>query len=536
MTQASFTLQIHNPDVLTCIANLSNDEVFTPPEFANQVLDTLESAWADSNSGENIWENKEVRFLDPCTKSGVFLREIVKRLNTGLAREIPDLTERVNHILTSQIFGIGLTELTSLLARRSVYCSKNANGIHSIARTFSQENGNIWFERTEHSWRADKCIFCSANKGEYARAIDLETHAYAFIHSQDIKTSLLSMFGEEMHFDVIIGNPPYQLSDGGFGISAVPIYHKFVEQAKALEPRYLAMVVPARWFAGGKGLDDFRESMLKDTRISRIMDFPDSNEVFPGTQIKGGVCYFLWERDYKGQVKVSNHDKGRVTSTEVRNLLEPGADVFIRFNEAVSILKKVMKVEVGEVNGIISVDLPIQKQFSTLVSSRKPFGLSTLFKGKTKRNRGDLTVYQNGGIGYTPRKDVMSGLELIDHWKVFIPRAGSGSDSFPHQILGKAFIGSPGTISSETYLCIGPLSSEQEAKNVCIYLESRLLRFLVLLHKPSQDATRSVYTFVPRQDFSKAPSDTELYKKYSISEEEVTFIESLIRPMGSIDE
>ena len=196
MTQATFTLQSHNPDVLTCIANLSNDEVFTPPEFANQVLDTLEASWADANNGENLWTNRELKFLDPCTKSGVFLREIVKRLTEGLIKEIPDLTERVNHILTKQVFGIGLTELTSLLARRSLYCSKNANGIHSIARTFTSDEGNIWFERIEHSWQGARCKFCSANRSEYERTIELESHAYAFIHSENVKKDLSRMFGE----------------------------------------------------------------------------------------------------------------------------------------------------------------------------------------------------------------------------------------------------------------------------------------------------------------------------------------------------
>ena len=150
--QASLSLRGRNPDVLTCIANLSNDEVFTPPEFAGRMLDTLAAGWAASNNGADIWEDSTVRFLDPCTKSGVFLREIATRLIKGLAEEIPDLQTRVDHILTKQVFGIGITRLTSLLARRSLYCSKQANGEHSVAKGFASDDGNVWFERTEHSW------------------------------------------------------------------------------------------------------------------------------------------------------------------------------------------------------------------------------------------------------------------------------------------------------------------------------------------------------------------------------------------------
>jgi hypothetical protein len=531
MTQASFTLQGHNPDVLTCIANLSNDEVFTPPEFANQMLDSLANAWAASNSGANIWENTDVTFLDPCTKSGVFLREIVKRLNEGLTRKIPDLTERIDHILTKQVFGIGITQLTSLIARRSVYCSKYANGIHSVARTFANEDGNIWFDRTEHSWSNGRCSFCGANKAEYARSRELETHAYAFIHSDDVQSSLSSMFGEKMHFDVIIGNPPYQLSDGGFGTSAVPIYQNFVEQAKNLEPRFLAMVVPARWFSGGRGLDKFRESMLNDNRLRVIADFPDSNDVFPGTQIKGGVCYFLWDRDTRGQVKVTTHSLGKVVSTDERPLLEPGNDVFIRYNEGVRILKKVVHdlQSVQKTGGTLTLDPT--RSLSAVVSPQRPFGLRTFYKGKKLKSPKDVLVYENGGTSFASVDEVTVGQELIESWKVFLPAAGSGSDSFPHPILGRPFTGAPGTICTETYLCLGPLESESAADNLCALLSTRFVRFLVLLHKPTQHVSRSAFTFVPKLDWKKKWTDQLLYKKYGIADEEVAFIESMIRPM-----
>jgi hypothetical protein len=531
MTQATFALQGHNPDVLTCIANLSNDEVFTPPELANQMLDSLASAWAASNSEANIWENTEVTFLDPCTKSGVFLREIVKRLNEGLARKIPDLTERIDHILTKQVFGIGITQLTTLLARRSVYCSKYANGIHSIARTFTSDSGNIWFDRTEHTWSNGKCSFCGANKSEYARSKGLETHAYAFIHSDDIQSSLSSMFGENVHFDVIIGNPPYQMSTGGTGgagVQARPIYNAFVDQAKSLDPRYLCMVTPSRWFSGGMGLDVFRESMLNDDRLRVIHDFPDSNDVFPGTQIKGGVSFFLWDRDSRGDVTVTTHDRGSVRSTATRPLLEPGCDVFIRFNEGVSILRKVLKAESTDKK---NPTLPPEKQFMSLVSSIGAFGLDTTFRGKDKPGANDVMVYRNGGVGYINRRELTKETEAIDWWKIFIPRAGSGSDSFPHPILGKPFIGGPGTASSWTYMHIGPFKNKKQATNAMGYVSTRFFRFLVLLHKPTQDATRAVYTFVPKQDFSEEWTDEKLFKKYGITKDEAAFIESMIRPM-----
>lgn len=531
MTKSSFALLQHNPDVLSCIANLSSDEIFTPPDFVNQILDSVETAWAESNNGENIWTNKSVTFLDPCTKSGVFLREVVARLTQGLANIIPDLADRVDHILTKQVFGIGITELTSLIARRSLYCSKNANGVHSIAKSFETSDGNVWFKRTEHQWVDSRCTYCGASASEYERHIELESHAYAFIHSKDIRQTVSEMFGDQMHFDVIIGNPPYQLNDGGFGTSALPIYQLFVEQAKNLEPRFLAMVVPARWFVGGKGLDNFRKQMLEDSRLRKVYDFPDSNDVFPGTQIKGGVCYFLWDRENPGDVEVVNHDKGKVISTSTRKTLEPGASVFIRYNQGVSIIRKVMAVEVGSKNTQVIVKLPKEKSFTEIVSSRKPFGLATTFRGSAKASKGDLLVYQNGGIGYVSREQVTSGEEFIDRWKVFIPRAGSGSDAFPHPILGKPFIGGPGTICSETYICIGPFESEEVARNVCSYLSTKLLRFLVLLHKPSQDAARAVYTFVPTQNFNEKWDDQKLFKKYGVSEDEIEFINSMIRPM-----
>ena len=529
--QAGFALHGRNPDVLTCIANLSNDEVFTPPEFANRMLDTLAEAWAADHNDANLWADKTVRFLDPFTKSGVFLREITSRLSMGLADEIPNLEERVDHILTKQVFGIGITNLTSLLARRSVYCSKHANGEHSIAKSFNREAGNIWFERTEHSWKDGKCKYCGASQKSLDRGEGLETHAYAFIHTDDIKTRVAELFGDDMQFDVIIGNPPYQLSDDGFGKSAAPIYQHFVAQAKALDPRYLSMVIPARWFAGGKGLDEFRESMLSDDRLRSIDDFLSASDVFPGVGLKGGVCYFLWDRDNPGLCRVATHFKDWPVSTASRPLLEDGVDVFIRFNEGLSILKKVIAVETG---GSSSHILPENRRFDRLVSSRKPFGFETSFKGNRAKGADDVMIYQNGGTGYVARSSISTGIHLIDKWKLFASYAAPGTgnkDTYPHKIISTPFIGEPGSISSETYLCFGPFDSRAEAESVLSYLSCRLTRLLILLHKPSQHVTRKVYTFVPTQDWTKRWTDAELYAKYGLSIDEIAFIEKVVRPM-----
>lgn len=525
-------LRGRNPDVLTCIANLSNDEVFTPPEFANRMLDTLTDAWAHDNKGANIWADPSVRFLDPFTKSGVFLREITTRLNNGLTDAIPDLQTRVNHIVTQQVFGIGITHLTSLLARRSVYCSKYANGPHSIASTFTTEHGNIWFERTEHTWENGKCTFCGASAKILERGSERESHAYAFIHTDDIKTRIAEVFGDTMQFDVIIGNPPYQLETEGHGKQARPIYHKFVQQAKALEPRYLSMIIPARWFAGGMGLDEFREGMLSDNRLREINDYLTASDVFPGVGLKGGVCYFLWKRDNPGTCDVTTRFKDWPDSTATRPLLENGVEVFIRFNEGLSILKKVVAVETGQSESLL---LPENKRFDRLVSSIGAFGLASTFKGKEKKSKeDDLKVYRNGGVGFIDRAKVAKENSVFDKWKVFIGRAAPGTgnrDTYPHRIISTPFIGEPGSISSWTYMYIGSFNSKNEAESVLSYLTCRLTRFLILLHKPSQDTTRKAYKFVPTQDWTKPWTDADLYKKYGLTNEEIEFIEKIVRPM-----
>ena len=553
--RAEFVLRGRNPDVLTCIANLSNDEVFTPPELASRMLNTLAEAWSADHDGANIWADPNITFLDPVTKSGVFLREITSRLIGGLKDEIADLEERVDHILTQQVYGIGITQLTSFLARRSLYCSKNAASEHSVAPSFRKtetSEGNIWFERSEHTWiggsewvlTADeqgnqfekyvngRCKYCGAGQKAFDRGKGFETHAYAFIHTTDIRARIAEIFGDNMQFDVIIGNPPYQLADGGgSGTSAVPIYNLFVEQAKKLDPRLLTMVIPSRWFTGGKGLDEFRESMLTDDRLRSIDDYVIASDLFPGVALKGGACYFLWDRDNPGPCEVTTHFKDEPPSTATRPLLEEGVDVFIRYNKGLSILKKVVAVETGSTT---TLALPEAKRFEQLVSTRRPFGLDSTFKGKAKQGADDLLVYQNGGTAYVPRNSITTGTQLIDKWKLYVGFAAPGTgnkDTFPHRIISTPFIGPPKSISSETYLCIGPFNLKSHAESALSYLSCRLTRFLILLHKPSHNTTRRVYTFVPTQEWDHTWTDGELYTKYGITDDEIDFIESMVRPM-----
>ncbi len=500
----------YNPDVLSCIANLSNDEVFTPPEVANAMLDLLP---------QELFSDPNATFLDPAAKSGVFLREIAKRLLKGLEPIYPDLQERTDHIFKHQLYGIAITELTSHLSRRSLYCSKTANGNYSVTH-FDTVDGNIRFKNIQHRWKDGRCVFCGASQKEYDREAGLETHAYEWIHT----TKPEEIF--KMKFDVIISNPPYQLNDGGGnGASAKPIYQLFVQGAKKLNPRFISMITPSRWFTGGKGLDEYRDEMLHDNHLRIIHDFPEASDCFTGVQIKGGVSYFLWDRDNAGNCAVYSHKGNEVLGPVSRPLLEKGCDTFIRYNEAVDILHKVKKLS--------------EQSMERLVSTRLPFGLPNTYKGnKIKLANSDLKIYVSGNdreirgtFAFAPARDISRGREMISWHKVFIAKAGSGSDVFPHPILPTPFYGEPNSICNESYLVIGPFKDKAECKNVMSYISTKFFRFLVLLKKNSQNAAKGVYQLVPQQDFSKSWTDEELYEKYALTDDEIAFIESMIKPM-----
>ncbi|MFZ2629348.1 MAG: Eco57I restriction-modification methylase domain-containing protein [Rugosibacter sp.] len=516
--QVAFTLRGRNPDVLTCIANLSNDEVFTPPEFANRMLDTLAEAWAADHDGANLWADKTVRFLDPCTKSGVFLREITTRLTQGLADEIPNLEARVNYILTRQVFGIGITQLTSLLARRSLYCSKHAKGEHSIAKGFTSDDGNIWFKRLEHTWADDKCKYCGASRKTLDRGQALETHAYAFIHTDNIKTRMTELFGGNMQFDVIIGNPPYQLSGGD--TSDTPIYHRFVQQAMTLEPRYLVMVTPSRWFTGGKGLDDYRESMIADRHLRMLIDFPNSMETFPGVEIKGGVSYFLWDREYEGDCEFTTVSGGQAMSQATRDLRD-GRGVVIRDNRASSIIEKVTR-QGGP-------------WLSERVSPQTPFGLYTNFTDwHPKKRAGDIQLFKRGlEDAWMNPENVTARRDWIPKIKVIMSYAYNGGDALPHQITGRPIVIPGNSAVTQTYMVAGVFDTQEEAENYAEYIRTRLVRFLIRQRKISQHNRPDTFAFVPDLPTNRKWTDADLYQKFEITEEEQAYIESLIKPMAT---
>lgn len=333
----------------------------------------------------------------------------------GLENEIPDLQQRVDHIFHKQLYGIAITELTSLLSRRSVYCSKYPNSKYSVTR-FEDADGNVRYKNVGHRWKDGKCVFCGVTRksdfGSSERGAELESHAYEFIHT--IKPEEIF----KMKFDVIIGNPPYQLNIGVEKDNyAIPIYQKFVEQAKRLNPRYLSMIIPARWYAGGRGLDDFRKEMLEDNRVRVLHDFPESMDCFPGVEIQGGVCYFLWKRDERGDCAVSTHMNNAVNGPLSRPLLEKGCSTFIRYNQSVSILRKVTKDD--------------YTPFSTLVSAQTPFGLITSYKGTPEKvNPTDIKMYisgnekqYKGGSAFVPLDKISKGREMIPWHKVYVCEA-----------------------------------------------------------------------------------------------------------------
>lgn len=522
----------HTPDVLSCLANLSNDEVFTPPEIVNRMLDLLP---------QELFESPDTTFLDPACKTGVFLREIAKRLLVGLEPKIPDLQERINHIFHKQLYGIAITELTSLLARRSLYCSKSPDGRYSVSH-FDNSEGNIRFKRLQHTWKDGKCMYCGAPQksklGDEGRGSTLETYAYEWIHNTQPEKIY------DMKFDVIISNPPYQL---GFGIegtnsaNARSIYNLFIDTAKKLNPRYVVMITPSRWMTKTAQAipEDWVDGMLSENKIEELHDFPDAADCFPGVDIKGGVSYFKWNRDYSGKCKYVYHCPGNNGVNERFDYLDAlGAGVVIRDPNVYSILDKITQVE-GKYYADAAMNM------SGLVSPKHFFDNSTLLTSNwrdyklTKDDKYNIKYYVSKAsndtpFGYISLEQLPKNHGTLPLHKVYIPAAGgTGTDDV---ILGKPFYGEPNSVCSQTYLVLAydPKThnfTKEQCQNLIKYIRTKFFRFLVSIKKKTQNGPRGVYQFVPIQDFTLSWSDEALYAKYNLSTEEIDLIESSIREM-----
>lgn len=489
------------PDILECIANLSSDEVFTPPQLANDILNLLP---------KEVWSNPDLTFLDPACKTGIFLRECAGRLMVGLEKAIPDENKRREHIFKNMLYGIAITDITGLMSRRSVYYSKSGVSEHAVIK-FENDKGNIIYENIEHTFEKRKCIHCGAPEDLLDRVEGMEQHAYQFIH--------LNNLFNNMKFSVIIGNPPYQLNDGGFGASAMPIYHKFIEMAMNLNPRYISMIIPSRWFAGGKGLDDFRAKMLADKRLKVLVDHPNAEDCFPGVEIKGGVCYFLWDSKYNGECEVISMLGGEEVSRAKRNLND--YDTFIRFNESIDIIKKIKA-----------------KSESTMdkkVSSFKPFGFRTFFEDfKQKEFKDSVKIYANpsrGKVGWVAKNKIEVNKNWVNKYKVLLARASEGKGTYPNNIIGKPIVAEKNSCCTETYLVVDLFDEKKKAENLAKYIKTRFFRFLISLKKNTQDMNKDKFSFVPDLDMSTEWTDEKLFKKYGIDEKEQEFITSIVKEM-----
>ena len=490
----------HVPDILDCIANLSSDEVFTPPELVDKILDLLP---------EEVWHDPSLKWLDPACKTGIFLRQIAKRLMVGLRDEFPDEEKRREHIFHNMLYGIALTDLTALMSRRSLYTSKNANGEKSIAK-FDTLEGNISYDNRPHTYRNGVCIYCGNKQGsELDRDETRERHAYNFIHltSEEVKN---------MKFDVIVGNPPYQLNTAGHGAQAAPIYHYFIQQAKRLNPRYMAFIIPSRWFAGGMGLNQFRDEMLNDRRIKRLVDYPDSNDCFPGVSIEGGVSYFIWDKNYDGDCEIQTIIGDNDLDIVKRPLNQ--YDIFIRQNQAIKILEKV------KARNEATVD--------EKVSGINPFNFATNFKDFDQINNPDkIKIYANKATGYIQRTKAQTHKEWIDKYKVLVSEAYGGAGKKPWQVLGRPIVAEPGSVCTFTYIVTNTFDSEEEANNYASYIKTRFYRFLVSLRKNTQHSSAKVFSFVPDLPMNQEWTDEKLYERYDINSDEQDYIRSMVKEM-----
>ena len=513
------TRQHHVPDILDVIAALSSDAIPTPPTLARALLDLLP---------EEVWSNPDYRWLDPATKSGSILREVARRLMVGLESWQPDPQKRAEHILSNMIFGVGITQVHGDMTRRSVYVSRDATSSVSAVR-FDTPEGNLPFVPADHDYPtgrsgqgAKRCVTCGA-PAKLDRGASRENYAYAFIHGAYPTEEM-----KDMKFDVIVGNPPYQIGmedgEGNKTANITPLYQLFIERAIALEPKYLAMIVPSRWFTGGKGLEEFRSRMIGDRRLARIVDNPKIFDCFPGVKIRGGVNYFLWDRDHDGDCEFSTRIDGEILSTAARDLRD-GNGIVIRDNSASGIIAKVQKRTEGTL--------------ADVVKPRDPFGqsITTNFKGaKQLKFKDSIPLVFGTHVGYVRPDQLERNHEWVDRWKVLLPMASSGDTTQDGRgriidvVLGEPIALAPGSACTQTYLVAGVFGTKRETENYAHYLTTKFVRFLALQRKATQDVRPEIFRFVPMLGMKRRWTDAELYEHFGLTKKQAEYIESAITP------
>lgn len=465
-----------------------------------------------------VWGDAEHRWLDPVCKSGIFLREVAARLLEGLSHQIPDFEERREHIYRDMLWGTSITKMTGIISRRTLYYSHNAAGDHSVVR-FDDPAGNVPFVPASHIWDAGgKCERCRAPR-DLERG-ERENYAYSFIH-EAYPTEEMT----DMKFDVVVGNPPYMIGTEGHGVTASNIFHLFIQKALDLDPRYVLMISPSRWFTGGKGLDEFRERMINDRRIRRLVDNPKIYDCFPGVKIRGGVSYFLWDRDHVGDCEFSTRVDGKIRYTMMRDLRE-GDGVLVRDIRALNVIRK---INAGAVTTRVEDVSSVTKPFGLTMRSNYPGSVPEPFEGS-------IPLIYGNKIGYSRPDQIQRNHEWINRWKVLLPRASSGDTpqdaegNIVDVVLGEPIALAPGSACTQTYFIPGMFDTREETENFAHYLATKFVRYLVLQRKLTQDVTPERFRFVPMLDMTRRWTDSDLYAFYALDDDEVAHIEACIKP------
>jgi len=473
---------------------ISDSEVVTPQRIAKEMVDLI-----PEDDFKKVFESGN-KFLDIASKMGEFAVAIYRRAESlGVSKEV---------------------------IKNSIYSIPTSNIAYEFTR-FIYEKLDLSEENLARNFNAYDLLTFGDDKIDYETITKFLKQNKSF---NSIKIGEKIIEGDEIvNFDVVLGNPPYQVSDGGAQASARPIYHNFVDISKKIEPSFMTLIMPTRWYAGGKGLDEFRNDMLNDTSIAELHDFLHPEEVFPDTNNRGGVCYLLWDyknTDENSSVRVVSHQGEGVVTTATRKLKYRELDIFIRYSQAIDILEKIFADE--------DIDT-----LNNHISAAKAFGFRTFFINDPKFRKTNsglknpVVCYGRGGnVGYVEDEEITSHREWIDNWKVYVPESNNIGTEL-NDDNQNSFVGAPKTICTETYLVVGADQNLNEvmANNLAEYLRTRFARFLLSLAKISQHGTGKTYQFIPVQDFSRAWTDADLYAKYGLTDEEIAFIESMIKPM-----